>query len=389
MGSQRRLAVLDAGRAFAILGVIAVHLSPWFHHLPAWIMAVSRFGQYGVQAFFVISAITICTTLEEDARRYSSRDTYRRFYVKRFFRIAPLYFVALAAYALIDDGALLMHSRMLLPHGLVDVLANLLFIHEWVPGAINSVVPGGWSIGVEMFFYLLAPALFAGCRTVRGLMAASLLVALVCAAFWYAGPCSHARACLVQNNAFYYFWPPAQLPCFVVGIWVWRLARPVIAGDGWLRPLALLGTVTFGALCSVLLYLCGVGDGLSHGLAPFLAACVSAALLLLMSGLPKAILNFSLLAALGQNSYGVYIWNFAGIIIMRAVLKLGVFKEAALAYPVTGYLTALALVTLCAYLGARTTARHIEEPLSRLARERWLRPAAGAVRSAQGPGAAG
>ncbi|MFP3245293.1 MAG: acyltransferase family protein, partial [Paraburkholderia sp.] len=140
MGSQRRLAVLDAGRALAILGVIAVHLSPWFGHLPAWVATISRFGQYGVQAFFVISAITICTTLEEDARRYSSRDTYRRFYVKRFFRIAPLYFVALAAYALIDDGALLMHSRMLLPHGAVDVLANLLFVHEWVPGAINSVV---------------------------------------------------------------------------------------------------------------------------------------------------------------------------------------------------------------------------------------------------------
>jgi len=385
MGSQRRLAVLDAGRALAILGVIAVHLSPWFGHLPAWVATISRFGQYGVQAFFVISAITICTTLEEDARRYSSRDTYRRFYVKRFFRIAPLYFVALAAYALIDDGALLMHSRMLLPHGAVDVLANLLFVHEWVPGAINSVVPGGWSIGVEMFFYLLAPALFAGCRTLRGLLGASLLVAFICAAFWYAGPCMHAPACLVQNNAFYYFWPPAQLPCFVVGIWVWRLARAVIAGEERLGPLAMSGTVTFGAVCAVLLYLCGVGAGLSHGFAPLLAACVSAALLLLMAGLPKAVLSFPVLAALGQNSYGVYIWNFAGIVVMRAVLKLGVFRDAALTYPLPGYLAALALVTLCAYLGARATARHIEEPMSRLARERWLRPAGGTVRRAQGP----
>jgi peptidoglycan/LPS O-acetylase OafA/YrhL len=112
---------------------------------------------------------------------------------------------------------------------------------------------------------------------------------------------------------------------------------------------------------------------------------VSAALLLLAAGLPKAVLNFPVLAALGQNSYGVYIWNFAGIVIMRAVLKLGVFRDAALAYPLPGYLAALALVTFCAYLGARTTARHIEEPLSRLARERWLGPAGGRVRSAQGP----
>lgn len=382
MGNKRRIAVLDAGRTLAILGVMAVHLSPWFGNLPGWLDVLSRFGQYGVQGFFVISAVTICTTLDEDAQRYSSRDTYTRFYVKRYFRIAPLYVVALAVYALIDDGARMMHAHLLPPHGVIDVVANLLFVHEWVPGAINSVVPGGWSIGVEMFFYLLAPLLFAACRTIRGLMAASLLVLLACACFWFAGPCMRAPACLVENNAFYYFWPPAQLPCFVVGIWLWRLARRVIAGEQRLAPLTMLAVAGFGMACAALLYVCGVGDGMNHAVAPTLAACVAAAALLLMAGLPQRLLGSRVLIALGQNSYGVYVWSFAGIILVRAVFRLGLFRGVIAAYPTTCFLAVLALVTLCAYLGARITARHIEEPMSRLARERLLAPRGARVRNA-------
>jgi peptidoglycan/LPS O-acetylase OafA/YrhL len=382
MGGKRRLAVLDAGRTLAILGVIAVHLSPWFGNLPGWISVISGFGQYGVQGFFVISAVTICTTLDEDARRYSSRDTYTRFYVKRYFRIAPLYFVALTVYALIDDGARMMHAHMLQPHGVIDVIANLLFVHEWVPGAINSVVPGGWSIGVEMFFYLLAPLLFAASRTIRSLLAASVLVLFVCGCFWFAGPCMHASACLVENNAFYYFWPPVQFPCFIVGLWLWRLARRVIAGEQTVAPLAMLAIAGFGVVCGALLYVCGVGDGLNHGLAPLFAAGVAAAALLLMAGLPQRLLGSPVLIALGQNSYGVYIWSFVGIILVRAVFRQGLFKGEIAAYPVTSFLAALALVTLCAYLGARITARHIEAPISRMARERLLAPRGARVRSA-------
>ena len=37
--------------------------------------------------------------------------------------------------------------------GLLQHLANVLFIHSWVPSAQNTVVPGGWSIGVEAASY--------------------------------------------------------------------------------------------------------------------------------------------------------------------------------------------------------------------------------------------
>ena len=42
----------------------------------------------------------------------------------------------------------------------MDVLLNMVFLHALSPTAINNVVPGGWSIGVEMLFYMIAPLLF-------------------------------------------------------------------------------------------------------------------------------------------------------------------------------------------------------------------------------------
>jgi peptidoglycan/LPS O-acetylase OafA/YrhL len=51
-------------------------------------------------------------------------------------------------------------------------------------------VPGGWSIAVEMFFYMIAPALVFICRTTRGLIAVSMVVVTVVA---YAGARLTAR----------------------------------------------------------------------------------------------------------------------------------------------------------------------------------------------------
>lgn len=62
-----RVAALDGGRARAIVGVVAVHLSFQFpQSLPHAVTLVARMGQYGVQLFFAISAITISMTLQID-----------------------------------------------------------------------------------------------------------------------------------------------------------------------------------------------------------------------------------------------------------------------------------------------------------------------------------
>ena len=316
-----RLPALDAGRTLAILGVIAVHLSQWLPGLPAWLRLGAGAGQYGVQLFFVISAVTICATLEEDQRSNADeRDTLvRRFYIKRFFRIAPLYYFSIAIYALCEHFARSVHGHVVGSHSFSDVLANVVFIHGWVPTAINSVVPGGWSIGVEMFFYLIAPLLFFACRTRRGLLRATVAVAICSVTFMLLGACTDNAACRVDNNSFLYDWPPAQLPCFIVGIWLWRYGLPVLSGDAVLARGAALGMAVGCALALVLLAVVGVGMELAHWAAPTVAAFASAALLMLLTRVPASVLKAPLVSAFGRNSYGIYIWHFVAVNGVRAV----------------------------------------------------------------------
>jgi peptidoglycan/LPS O-acetylase OafA/YrhL len=73
--------------------------------------------------------------------------------LKRFFRIAPLFYVMLAAniaLALLAYG----HSPPL-----STVILNVSFLFNFFPDQQTSVVWAGWTIGVEMIFYALLPLL--------------------------------------------------------------------------------------------------------------------------------------------------------------------------------------------------------------------------------------
>ncbi|MBN3763140.1 acyltransferase [Burkholderia sp. Ac-20365] len=365
-----RIAALDAGRALAIVGVIFVHLSLYLPALPPWLRVIAGMGQYGVQLFFVISAVTIMFTLEDEARRFGDRHSLiaRRFYIKRFFRIAPLYYVAIAVYSIGNFLAERFDAQVTAPHSVADVVANLVFIHAWVPGAIDTVVPGGWSIGVEMCFYLFAPLIFVATRTRRGLWRTALALLALSAVVLTAGACAD-DACTVENNSFLYYWPPTQLPCFVIGFVLARYGRRLLLRDG--MKLSMFGMACALAACVVLLallYATGSGLGLAHWLAPTVAACAAAAFLLLLSQMPRRYPGERIVAAFGQNSYGLYVWSFVAILMVRAALKTPLdaldFRE-----PVLGFAIAAVFACGASYVAARISAVRIERPCSQWARE--------------------
>jgi peptidoglycan/LPS O-acetylase OafA/YrhL len=127
----------------------------------------------------------------------------------------------------------------------------------------------------------------------------------------------------------------------------------------------------------MLLYVTGSGLGFAHWLAPTVAAAAAAALLLLLAQIPRRYPGMRMVAAFGQNSYGLYIWGFVVLLMVRAALKtpLAAFDHRE---PVLGF--AIAVVSACcaSYAAARISAKRIERPCAQWARQVLLPRVAGA-----------
>jgi peptidoglycan/LPS O-acetylase OafA/YrhL len=225
---------IDALRGLAALGVLVVHNLLFFPNLPWRAKQLANLGTHGVQLFFMVSAITLASSWH--ARH---GEPVRRFFIRRFFRIAPMFWMALLGYL-----ALGLFVNPIWKSETVSLLAvfhTFIFAHGWSPKTINAVVPGGWSIADEMAFYLMFPALMAIVTTLPralGFFAISILVAL----------CSNEVAAHVFDPAaqgfgkFVYYWLPNQLPIFSLGLITFFLIPHVAA---W-RPATSFFTSIFG-----------------------------------------------------------------------------------------------------------------------------------------------
>lgn len=150
-GTPRRVLTipsLDGLRAISIGIVFVSHAG--FSSVP---------GGLGVSIFFVISGFLITTLLRvegEDTGRISLRD----FYVRRVFRILPLFYVVLVL------G--LLATRIGLGDGKVDADATGSQLLHWynffaITQSGYSIVPGTgiyWSLAIEEHFYLVFPVVF-------------------------------------------------------------------------------------------------------------------------------------------------------------------------------------------------------------------------------------
>lgn len=142
--ATRRFPALTGLRALAAVAVVFFHYGgPALVPLQGWI---------AVQLFFVLSGFLITTlTLREEVR--DGRIALRAFWVRRAFRIMPVYFTVLALTAVaVWVGGTYQSSRM------GDAMPwYLVFCNEMVH--YNTPYGMSWTLGVEEKFYLLWPAL--------------------------------------------------------------------------------------------------------------------------------------------------------------------------------------------------------------------------------------
>jgi peptidoglycan/LPS O-acetylase OafA/YrhL len=214
MISQKKYDFVDALRGIAVLLVIMAHTP-----VPGPLSSLNIAGAYGVQLFFVVSAFTLFLSL--NARQGSERYPVAFFFLRRFFRIAPAFYVAMLFY-LLKEG--------IQPW---QIITTLLFVNGWYPDAINSVVPGGWSVAVEMTFYLFVPLCFwiitnatrawvlFGVLMAAGIAANKYLLPQILAP--YAG---HATI----SSWFPLLWFPSQAAVFAVGFIVFFLFKSPAKG---------------------------------------------------------------------------------------------------------------------------------------------------------------
>lgn len=163
----KKLEYIDLLRGIAILLVVSVHTSfyIWYDNnqhrtefLDLLLASLFYAGQYGVILFFLVSSITLSISME------NRKESNYNFYIRRFFRIAPLYYFGIILYfifRLIVDS----HRSgefILVPDGynVEKILQNIFFLHGFFSNNFNFVVPGGWSISTEMYFYTIFPILF-------------------------------------------------------------------------------------------------------------------------------------------------------------------------------------------------------------------------------------
>lgn len=249
-------------RLFLAISVVVTHTAPVFgmHFMP---------GNEAVRIFFMISGFYMALVLSS---RYKGRPWL--FYSNRLLRLYPMYLVALALIVAIQlaTGPTTFLGNLLTGRwDSAQVLAmipnftmfggDVLFsLHQGVTGlhftfgvqppaadptavrtGIYLLNPPAWSIGIELWFYLLAPAiLLLRTRSVIALAALSFALQL-----WV----DH----LHSWSSYFFF--PANLCFFLYGVLGYRftLSRPFKLINDWALPAGLrLGGV--GAILALLVF---------------------------------------------------------------------------------------------------------------------------------------
>jgi peptidoglycan/LPS O-acetylase OafA/YrhL len=162
INSASRIPALDGLRGIAILLVLLFHaifqLQPATPWIKQW-LAAGRLAWSGVDLFFVLSGFLIGGILLDER---SSPRYFATFYIRRAFRILPLYYLALALFSLrfLPLQQVFGHAFKLSPNP-VPWISYLTFtqnIAMALVGGLGAVpMAATWSLAVEEQFYLTIP----------------------------------------------------------------------------------------------------------------------------------------------------------------------------------------------------------------------------------------
>jgi peptidoglycan/LPS O-acetylase OafA/YrhL len=320
-------------------------------------------GTLAVQLFYVISGYLMSLILLS-----KSYDSLRAFYINRFLRLFPIYWMV----AILTGCVYLVLStpssqafwsvyKSLGVDSLWLTLTNIfLFGQDWImfTGVENGdfgwssnfqnsevlvwqglLVPQAWTLGVELSFYLIAPFILRDKRRWMLLLAASLLLRVY---FIYIG--------LGTKDPFSYRFFPLEISLFLLGAFSHQYIKPVFDSLGLAENRSLISFVTLFFIAIILVFhLVSIHSLLK----PFL---LIGSFTLALPLLAKFQQGSDLDDWIGSFSYPIYICHWVVIDVTKYLVEQGVMPYGGLAF-----YSAILVTTLgFAYLLESTISNKVE-----------------------------
>lgn len=311
---QRNLEGINAARFYAALSIALFHMAVLAKlDLPPCLIFIRNYGAFGVPLFYILSAFALSYGY---MGKLGSTESVWHFWARRFFRIAPLYYVLLIIY---PTYLWLSYGMLFSPLRFVSAIT---FTFNALPYQTDGIVPASWSIGVEMLFYAIFPLIlmFATSGLRSGILfCGSMLVAAIWLHLFDSQVMKHFASNSLLAN-FRYF------SAGILAYFVWR-------DIAW-TPLRhrICISMACGSFVMLILYAGSIinfiaGFGLSYGGAVYaFKELWIFALSLLVIGLAFSRFKSPILAAtgkMGEASFSMYLWH---PIIIALLIRGSVYK---------------------------------------------------------------
>jgi len=293
---------LDGLRAVAVTTVLFAHFTAVSRYVPGGFLGVRLF--FVLSGFLITSILLECRFLVRDGRGPAGA-VIRTFYVRRFLRIFPIFYLTLGVAVAFDVG----HIRSIAGWHFFYLSNFAGALYESVPGGVALIDPTSahfWSLAVEEQFYLLWPAavIFAPRKLLAPMTVGMILVAPVFRAATFA-----AGAPVLVG----------YLPCCLDTLGCGALLALHRAGRFPInRRMAALGRPLVGSAGLVLLASVA-GHWLDFGYRPCMVVMDLAAAVLFTvlvnraavgaSGLLGGFLGLRPVRYVGKISYGIYVYH--------------------------------------------------------------------------------
>ena len=312
----------------------------------------------GVFIFFALSGFILFRILEKPFREGRMPDL-KKYFLRRLTRLEPPYIVITTLIFLVLTLGLYHGTGKFLGHGdrpfWESYLATITYTHGLLFAVPPSVNPPGWTLEIEVQFYILAPLfVFLLYRLANARWRIIGLIVVILLWTWAGKYYTRNNHDDVIDSPRFFYSILSKLPYFLVGFVVLELRR-LHAGKptaGWVDALAIGGlvallTVSTGFILPIVIWQClFIGFFLYGALA---------------GGRLTRLLNWGVLASLGGMCYTLYLIHLP---VMELAVKLTSRLGLGMPY-ICYYLVQAALIIPAVYVVAGILYLLVEQPCMR------------------------